>query len=126
MKSCDVMLAWLDGAQVDDGTACEIGIFSEWVRWCRWFGNVIFLRDSMMSTLISLGKARNEVRNHWTLYRSPPTAASCIRRARGIESIRSRSSSINRCSPVVGRRDNPNIEALAAISAEAKIIRAHA
>ena len=57
MRSCDAMLAWLDGScfcfvfnilsglltiggltacfpgsQVDDGTACEIGIFSEWVK----------------------------------------------------------------------------------------------
>ena len=32
MRSCDLMLAWLDGAMVDDGTAAEIGIFSEWVR----------------------------------------------------------------------------------------------
>lgn len=26
------MVAWLDGPMVDDGTACEIGIFSELVR----------------------------------------------------------------------------------------------
>ena len=32
MRSCDVLLAWLDGPSVDDGTAVEIGIFSEWVR----------------------------------------------------------------------------------------------
>ena len=32
MRSCDLLLAWLDGAMVDDGTAAEIGIFSEWVR----------------------------------------------------------------------------------------------
>lgn len=32
MRSCDLMLAWLDGAMVDHGTAAEIGIFSEWVR----------------------------------------------------------------------------------------------
>ncbi len=32
MRGCDVLLAWLDGPSVDDGTAVEIGIFSEWVR----------------------------------------------------------------------------------------------
>lgn len=31
MQSCDVLLAWLDGQGVDDGTATEIGIFAEWV-----------------------------------------------------------------------------------------------
>jgi nucleoside 2-deoxyribosyltransferase len=31
MRSCDVLLAWLDGPNVDDGTAAEIGIFAEWV-----------------------------------------------------------------------------------------------
>ena len=32
MQSCDVLLAWLDGPSIDDGTCAEIGIFSEWVR----------------------------------------------------------------------------------------------
>ena len=27
-----MLLAWLDGPSIDDGTCAEIGIFSEWVR----------------------------------------------------------------------------------------------
>ena len=29
VRRANVLLAWLDGPMVDDGTACEIGIFSE-------------------------------------------------------------------------------------------------
>lgn len=32
LRESDAMVAWLDGPIVDDGTACEIGIFSEFVR----------------------------------------------------------------------------------------------
>jgi hypothetical protein len=32
LRDSDAMVAWLDGPIVDDGTACEIGIFSELVR----------------------------------------------------------------------------------------------
>lgn len=32
LRDSDAMVAWLDGPIVDDGTACEIGIFSEFVR----------------------------------------------------------------------------------------------
>lgn len=32
LRSAEVVVAWLDGPMVDDGTACEIGIFSELVR----------------------------------------------------------------------------------------------
>lgn len=32
LRDADAMVAWLDGPMVDDGTACEIGIFSELVR----------------------------------------------------------------------------------------------
>ena len=32
LHASDAMVAWLDGPMVDDGTACEIGIFSELVR----------------------------------------------------------------------------------------------
>ena len=32
IHEADAMVAWLDGPMVDDGTACEIGIFSELVR----------------------------------------------------------------------------------------------
>ena len=32
LRSAEVVLAVLDGAEVDDGTACEIGIFSELLR----------------------------------------------------------------------------------------------
>lgn len=32
LRSADAVVAWLDGPMVDDGTACEIGIFSELVR----------------------------------------------------------------------------------------------
>ena len=31
VRSADVLLAWLDGPVVDDGTACEIGIFAQLV-----------------------------------------------------------------------------------------------
>ena len=31
MRSANVLLAWLDGPVVDDGTACEIGMFAELV-----------------------------------------------------------------------------------------------
>jgi hypothetical protein len=32
LRRSDVVVAWLDGPMVDDGTACEIGIFTELVR----------------------------------------------------------------------------------------------
>ena len=32
LRSADALVAWLDGAAVDDGTACEIGMFAELVR----------------------------------------------------------------------------------------------
>ena len=32
LYASDAVVAWLDGPMVDDGTACEIGIFSELVR----------------------------------------------------------------------------------------------
>ena len=32
LRSANVLVAWLDGIGVDDGTACEIGIFAELVR----------------------------------------------------------------------------------------------
>ena len=32
LRKAHAMVAWLDGPMVDDGTACEIGIFSELVR----------------------------------------------------------------------------------------------
>ena len=32
LRWADAVVAWLDGPMVDDGTACEIGIFSELVR----------------------------------------------------------------------------------------------
>ena len=32
LRSAEVVVAWLDGPMVDDGTACEIGIFSALVR----------------------------------------------------------------------------------------------
>ena len=32
LRAAEAMVAWLDGPIVDDGTACEIGIFSELVR----------------------------------------------------------------------------------------------
>jgi nucleoside 2-deoxyribosyltransferase len=32
LHEADVLVAWLDGPSVDDGTACEIGIFAELVR----------------------------------------------------------------------------------------------
>jgi hypothetical protein len=32
LRTCDALLAWLDGPIVDDGTAVEIGAFSELVR----------------------------------------------------------------------------------------------
>ena len=32
LRSCDAMAAWLDGPMVDDGTACEIGMFAELCR----------------------------------------------------------------------------------------------
>lgn len=32
LHAADAMVAWLDGPLVDDGTACEIGIFSELTR----------------------------------------------------------------------------------------------
>lgn len=32
LRASDAMVAWLDGPIIDDGTACEIGIFSELVR----------------------------------------------------------------------------------------------
>ena len=32
LRSAHALVAWLDGAMVDDGTACEIGMFAELVR----------------------------------------------------------------------------------------------
>jgi hypothetical protein len=32
LRSADALVAWLDGPIVDDGTACEIGMFAELVR----------------------------------------------------------------------------------------------
>ena len=32
LRDADAVVAWLDGPGVDDGTACEIGIFAELVR----------------------------------------------------------------------------------------------
>lgn len=32
VRTADLLFAWLDGPMVDDGTACEIGIFAELVR----------------------------------------------------------------------------------------------
>jgi Nucleoside 2-deoxyribosyltransferase len=32
LRSADALVAWLDGPMVDDGTACEIGMFAELVR----------------------------------------------------------------------------------------------
>jgi hypothetical protein len=32
LRSADVLVAWLDGPMVDDGTACEIGMFAELAR----------------------------------------------------------------------------------------------
>lgn len=32
LRSCDALVAWLDGPMVDDGTACEIGMFAELCR----------------------------------------------------------------------------------------------
>ncbi len=32
LRSANVLVAWLDGLAVDDGTACEVGIFAELVR----------------------------------------------------------------------------------------------
>lgn len=32
LRSCEALVAWLDGPMVDDGTACEIGMFAELCR----------------------------------------------------------------------------------------------
>jgi nucleoside 2-deoxyribosyltransferase len=32
LRSCQALVAWLDGPMVDDGTACEIGMFAELCR----------------------------------------------------------------------------------------------
>jgi Nucleoside 2-deoxyribosyltransferase len=32
LRGADALVAWLDGPMVDDGTACEIGMFAELVR----------------------------------------------------------------------------------------------
>ena len=32
LRSADALVAWLDGPMIDDGTACEIGMFAELVR----------------------------------------------------------------------------------------------
>jgi hypothetical protein len=32
LRSANALVAWLDGAMIDDGTACEIGMFAELVR----------------------------------------------------------------------------------------------
>jgi nucleoside 2-deoxyribosyltransferase len=32
LHAAEALVAWLDGPMIDDGTACEIGIFSELVR----------------------------------------------------------------------------------------------
>jgi len=32
LRAADVLLAWLDGPSIDDGTACEIGMFAELVH----------------------------------------------------------------------------------------------
>lgn len=45
MAHCDVLLAWLDGPSVDDGTAVEIGIFAEWVRRGEKRGLVAYCTD---------------------------------------------------------------------------------
>ena len=33
LRSCQALVAWLDGPMTDDGTACEVGMFAELVRW---------------------------------------------------------------------------------------------
>jgi len=43
LRSAEVVLALLDGAEVDDGTACEIGIFSELLRTGRRRGGIVGL-----------------------------------------------------------------------------------
>jgi len=32
VRDANVLLAWLDGPSIDDGTACEVGLFAELVR----------------------------------------------------------------------------------------------
>jgi hypothetical protein len=32
LRDAEAVVAWLDGPMVDDGTACEIGVFSELIR----------------------------------------------------------------------------------------------
>jgi hypothetical protein len=32
LRSANALVAWLDGSMVDDGTACEVGMFAELVR----------------------------------------------------------------------------------------------
>ena len=32
LHEAEAVVAWLDGPMVDDGTACEIGVFTELVR----------------------------------------------------------------------------------------------
>ena len=47
LRSADALVAWLDGAMVDDGTACEIGMFAELVRGdsARYRGIVAIVTD---------------------------------------------------------------------------------
>jgi nucleoside 2-deoxyribosyltransferase len=47
LATANVLVAWLDGSAIDDGTACEIGMFSELCRTdpARHYGLIGFLTD---------------------------------------------------------------------------------
>lgn len=47
LRDSNLLVAWLDGPSIDDGTACELAIFSEWMRTepQRYRGIVVLVTD---------------------------------------------------------------------------------
>jgi nucleoside 2-deoxyribosyltransferase len=66
VRAANAMVAWLDGPSVDDGTACEIGIFTELVRAdpSRYIGIVGLCTDWRLQRQRDAGMASQGV-NHF-------------------------------------------------------------
>jgi hypothetical protein len=47
LQKASAMVAWIDGADVDSGTACEIGLFSELVRRESWRKGIVGLATDL-------------------------------------------------------------------------------
>jgi Nucleoside 2-deoxyribosyltransferase len=48
LRSANALVAWLDGPMVDDGTACEIGMFAELVRGDgEWYRGIVAIATDL-------------------------------------------------------------------------------